>query len=119
MIALLTGVIPNIARLILSPIWGHLFDRMNFFTLRVTLNCGFAIGIFTFFVSNSFWGLVLGAIIFGISNAGGDVAWEFVGDLDEHRRGVDHRRVVVRGFEAHHCLPSSEVCPHRRTRLGG
>jgi MFS family permease len=75
MIALLTGVIPNVARLVLSPIWGHLFDRMNFFTLRVTLNCGFAIGIFTFFVSNSFWGLVLGAIIFGISNAGGDVAW--------------------------------------------
>jgi len=75
MIALLTGVIPNIARLILSPIWGHLFDRMNFFTLRVTLNCGFAVGIFTFFVSNSFWGLVVGAIIFGISNAGGDVAW--------------------------------------------
>lgn len=75
LIALLTGVIPNIARLILSPVWGHLFDRMNFFTLRVTLNAGFAIGILTFFVSNSFWGLVIGAIIFGISNAGGDVAW--------------------------------------------
>lgn len=75
MIALLTGVIPNVARLILSPVWGHLFDRMNFFTLRVTLNAGFAIGILTFFVSNSFWGLVIGAIIFGISNAGGDVAW--------------------------------------------
>jgi MFS family permease len=43
--------------------------------LRMTLNCGFAIGILTFFVSNSFWGLVIGAIIFGISNAGGDVAW--------------------------------------------
>ncbi len=75
MVALLTGVIPNLARLVLSPIWGHLFDRMNFFTLRVTLNCGFALGIFTFFVSDSFGGLVLGAIIFGISNAGGDVAW--------------------------------------------
>jgi len=75
MIALLTGVIPNVARLILSPVWGHLFDRMNFFLLRVTLNAGFAIGILTFFVSNSFWGLVIGAIIFGISNAGGDVAW--------------------------------------------
>ena len=75
MIALLTGVIPNVARLLLSPVWGHLFDRMNFFTLRVTLNAGFAIGILTFFVSNSFWGLVAGAIIFGISNAGGDVAW--------------------------------------------
>jgi predicted MFS family arabinose efflux permease len=75
MIALLTGVIPNVARLILSPVWGHLFDRMNFFALRVTLNAGFAIGILTFFVSDSFWGLVVGAIIFGISNAGGDVAW--------------------------------------------
>jgi MFS family permease len=75
MIALLTGVIPNLARLVLSPVWGHLFDRMNFFALRVTLNAGFAIGILTFFVSNSFWGLVIGAIIFGISNAGGDVAW--------------------------------------------
>jgi MFS family permease len=74
-VALLTGVIPNLARLVLSPVWGTLFDRMNFFTLRVTLNIGFAIGILTFFVSNSFWGLVAGAIIFGISNAGCDVAW--------------------------------------------
>lgn len=74
-IALLTGVIPNLARLALSPVWGHLFDRMNFFTLRVTLNVGFAIGILTFFMSDHFWGLVVGAIVFGISNAGGDVAW--------------------------------------------
>jgi MFS family permease len=74
-VALLTGVIPNLARLVLSPIWGALFDRMNFFALRVTLNIGFAIGILTFFASNSFWGLVLGAVVFGISNAGGDVAW--------------------------------------------
>ncbi len=75
MIALLTGVIPNLARLVLSPVWGYLFDHMNFFTLRVTLNVGFAIGIFTFFTSQSFAGMVAGAIIFGISNAGGDVAW--------------------------------------------
>lgn len=74
-IALLTGVLPNIARLIMSPVWGWLFDCMNFFALRVTLNMGFAIGILTFFISNSFTGLVAGAVIFGISNAGGDVAW--------------------------------------------
>jgi MFS family permease len=74
-IALLTGVIPNVARLILSPIWGHIFDRMNFFGLRVTLNLGFAIGILTFFLSGSFGGLVAAAIVYGISNAGGDVAW--------------------------------------------
>ena len=75
MIALLTGVIPNVARLVLSPIWGYLFDRMNFFALRVTLNVGFAIGILTFFTSGSTAGLIAGAIVYGISNAGGDVAW--------------------------------------------
>lgn len=75
MIALLTGVIPNLARLVLSPIWGYLFDRMNFFALRLILNCGFAIGILAFFVSDNLAGLVVGGIIFGISNAGGDVAW--------------------------------------------
>lgn len=48
MVAVLTGVVPNLARLVLSPVWGWLFDRMNFFVLRVTLNLGFAIGILTF-----------------------------------------------------------------------
>jgi hypothetical protein len=44
-IALLTGVIPNIARLILNPLWGWLFNHMNFFVLRLThlppFGCGF------------------------------------------------------------------------------
>ena len=75
MIAVLTAVIPNVVRLTLSPVWGWLFDRMNFFILRVTLNFGFALGVVTFFMSDSLSGLILGAIIFGISNAGGDVAW--------------------------------------------
>jgi MFS family permease len=74
-VALLTGVVPNLARLVMSPIWGHLFDHMNFFALRVTLNCGFAIGILTFFTSDSMAGMVIGAVVFGVSNAGGDVAW--------------------------------------------
>lgn len=75
MIALLTGVIPNLARLALSPVWGYLFDHMNFFTVRVTLNVGFAIGIVTFFTTGSTFGLICGSIVYGISNAGGDVAW--------------------------------------------
>jgi MFS family permease len=74
-IALLTGVIPNLARLVLSPVWGYLFDHMNFFALRVTLNLGFAIGILAFFTTNSLPGLIAGAVVYGISNAGGDVAW--------------------------------------------
>lgn len=74
-IAWLTVVIPNVARLLMSPIWGKLFDRMNFFALRMTLNVGFALGIGAFFVSDTLPGLILGAVIFGISEAGGDVAW--------------------------------------------
>lgn len=74
-IAWLTVVIPNVARLLMNPVWGKLFDRMNFFALRMTLNVGFAIGISSFFVSDTLPGLVIGAIVFGISEAGGDVAW--------------------------------------------
>ena len=75
LIALLVGVIPNLARLVMSPIWGWLFDHMNFFALRVVLNLGFALGIVSFFTSHSLGGLITGAVIFGIANAGGDVAW--------------------------------------------
>jgi MFS family permease len=74
-IAFLTGVVPNTARILLSPLWGWLFDRANFFVLRVILNLGFAIGILTFFTSDDLAGLISGAVVFGISNAGGDIAW--------------------------------------------
>ncbi len=74
-IALLTAVIPNVARLILNPVWGWLFDRMNFFVLRITLNFGFMLGIISFFTTGGLSGLILGAIMFGVSNAGADVAW--------------------------------------------
>src|SRR5690606_18201148 len=75
MIAVLTGVVPNLARLVMSPIWGRLFDRANFFVLRMALNLGFALGIVSFFASDSTLGLMLAAITFGVSTAGGDVAW--------------------------------------------
>jgi MFS family permease len=74
-IAFLTGVVPNLARIVMSPLWGWLFDRANFFVLRVILNVGFALGILTFFMTTDRSGLIAGAIIFGISNAGGDIAW--------------------------------------------
>lgn len=93
-IAFLVGVVPNSARLLLSPLWGWLFDRMNFFVLRVTLNVGFALGILAFFTSNSIQGLLLGAVIHGISNAGGDVAWGlWVTKFAPHNRVADYMSV--------------------------
>jgi Major Facilitator Superfamily len=74
-IALLTLVIPNVVRLVFSPFWGWLFDHINFFVLRITLNIGFALAILTFFTSRELPGLVAAAMIYGVCNSGGDVAW--------------------------------------------
>jgi MFS family permease len=108
-IAFLTGVVPNLARLVVNPLWGWLFDRMNFFVLRVVLNVGFAIGILSFFTSDSVTGLVVGAIVYGISNAGGDVAWGlWVTKFAPHDRVADYMSVHtfftgVRGVAAPLC----------------
>jgi MFS family permease len=59
----------------MSRIWGHLFDRVNFFVLRIVLNIGFMVGILTFFMGGGWLSLVTGALVFGISVAGGDIAW--------------------------------------------
>jgi len=105
-IAFLTGVVPNLARIVLSPIWGWLFDRANFFVLRVILNIGFALGILTFFTSSDLFGLILGAVIFGISNAGGDIAWSlWVTKFAPENRVADYMSVHtfftgVRGLAA-------------------
>ena len=74
-ISILIAVIPNIARLILNPIWGKVFDRFNFFWLRIIVNLTFILAIFSFFNSNNDTGLIVGAIIYGVSYAGGDLLW--------------------------------------------
>jgi MFS family permease len=74
-IALLVAIIPALVRLVLTPAWGWLFDRMNFFVLRITINLAFAASIFAFFTGDSWVGLILGSIVFGIAISGGDVAW--------------------------------------------
>jgi hypothetical protein len=74
-IALLVAIIPALVRLLLSPVWGWLFDRMNFFVLRITINLAFAASILVFFTGTSWAGLIVGAIVFGIAMSGGDLAW--------------------------------------------
>jgi MFS family permease len=93
-IALLVGVIPNAVRLLMSPLWGWLFDRMNFFALRVILNLGFALGIVAFFTGHSLPALIVGAAVFGVANAGGDVAWSlWVTKLAPPSRVADYMSV--------------------------
>jgi MFS family permease len=93
-ITLYVITIPSVMRLLLSPAWGMLFDRMNFFVLRIILNVGFALGIAAFFTGNSTLGLVLGAAIFGISNAGGEVAWNlWVTKFAPHERVAEYMSI--------------------------
>jgi MFS family permease len=74
-IALLVAIIPALVRLVLSPVWGWLFDRMNFFVLRITINLAFALSILVFFTGDSWLGLIAGAVVFGVAISGGDLAW--------------------------------------------
>lgn len=74
-VALYVAVIPNIARFFFSFWWGILFDRINFFLMRILVNLGFAAGVFAFFFTSSPISLTIGSILIGLSNAGGDVAW--------------------------------------------
>lgn len=74
-IALLVSTLPHLARLLASPLWGRLFDRLNFFSLRIAINFCFLLSVLSFFSTNNIAMLSVAAVIFGLSNSGGDVAW--------------------------------------------
>ncbi len=74
-ISLLVLIIPNFMRLIFTFFWGYLFDKINFFRMRMIINLLFVFSALTFFLVSSFNFLVLASILFGISVSGGDVAW--------------------------------------------
>ncbi|MCF7708329.1 MAG: MFS transporter [Verrucomicrobia bacterium] len=94
MIAWIVGVIPNAARFCMSPVWGRLFDHMNFFVLRISLNISFGIGVLMFFTSRNVASLIIAAVIFGCARAGGDVAWSlWVTKFAPARRVADYMSV--------------------------
>lgn len=93
-IALLTAVLPNAARLVTSPMWGMLFDRMNFFAMRAMLNVGLTLGLIAFFTADRWSGWLLGAVLTGVSVAGADVAWSlWVTKLAPPERVADYMSV--------------------------
>ncbi|MFQ5443250.1 MAG: MFS transporter, partial [Nitrospinales bacterium] len=74
-VALITAIIPDAMRLLFIPIWGRLFDRMNFIVLRMTLNTLFGLGIALFFLTTNPIVIGAGSALIGISFAGGSIAW--------------------------------------------
>jgi MFS family permease len=74
-VAVITSTIPALVRLTLTVPFGWAFDRMPFFATRVLVNLAFASSIVAFFLGASWTGLVIGALLFGVAVAGGDVLW--------------------------------------------
>ncbi len=73
-VALLTTVIPSIIRFS-SSIWGHLFDKVNFFLLRAALDVVSLFSIACYFIMEPPLGLIWGSILFGMTMAGGEISW--------------------------------------------
>jgi len=56
-------------------LWGLIFDRVNFFVLRVVINLFFIAAVLIFFFGGHVWTLYLGLALHGIGKAGGNIAW--------------------------------------------
>lgn len=74
-VALVVSTIPSFTNVVFARFWGRLFDRMNFFVLRIILNTLFVAAIASFFINGGTAGFVVGGFLFGMANAGGNVAW--------------------------------------------
>ena len=74
-VALLTGVIPAAVHLACCPVWGRLFDRVNFFLLRTLMNLLFMGSHLAFFTARDLHGFVVGSVLMGCAFAGGNIAW--------------------------------------------
>lgn len=74
-IAILLSIVPNVARLVSAPMWGRIFDQMDFFRLRIVLNWTFVVGTVGFFATDSWVALLISAAVVGIATSGGDLAW--------------------------------------------
>ena len=74
-IAFITGSLPEIMFLLTVVIWGIVFDRVNFFLVRMILNVFFMCGVLFYFFGDGMWGLCVGISLHGIGRAGGNIAW--------------------------------------------
>jgi predicted MFS family arabinose efflux permease len=74
-VALIIAIVPSLARLLTTHLWGYLFDRLNFIVVRTMLNACFLVAILIFFNSTSLVILGLASVIFGVGTAGGNIAW--------------------------------------------
>jgi len=74
-VLLILGVAVESGRLISTPVWAWLFDRINFILLRMMVNAFMGIGILLFFWSQDPLIIGLGSFLTGVCTGGGGIAW--------------------------------------------
>lgn len=74
-ITVVTVAIPSVVRLVLTPIFGRIFDKAPVYVARITLNLIFVLYVLTFFSTSSMVMIVLGSVLLGVAFSGGDIMW--------------------------------------------
>ena len=74
-IAFLLVVVPAAARILSTKLWGHLFDKLHFITIRNLLNIFFLLGITGFFFTTNIFLLTFAMILVGLATGGGKIIW--------------------------------------------
>ena len=72
-VALITGIVPSIVRLVSTFFWGWLFDRVDFFRLRVVVNLVFLAGVLLYFGRTDVRIILIGSALFGLARGGGEI----------------------------------------------
>lgn len=72
-VSLVTGIIPSLVRLGSTFFWGWLFDRVDFFKLRIAVNLVFLAGVILYFVWTDVRIILIGSALFGLARGGGEI----------------------------------------------
>lgn len=72
-VSLVTGIVPSVVRLGSTFFWGWLFDRVDFFKLRIVVNLVFLAGVILYFVWSDVRIILIGSALFGLARGGGEI----------------------------------------------
>lgn len=74
-IAFLMLIVPAVARICSTKLWGRIFDHMHLITTRNLLNCVFILSIGSFFFTTNLVLLTIAMAFLGVAIGGGKIVW--------------------------------------------
>lgn len=68
-------IIPLLTMMVSTRVWGMVFDRLPFVTVRTIINPLFMVGNLIFFMTGTFWWMIFSSVLIGLSMAGANISW--------------------------------------------